>query len=42
MTSPDSGLPAVLTDGANPGVTSLWPNTAADTDKSLQLGSWNW
>jgi len=29
--SPDSGLPAVLTDGANPGVTSLYANTAAAT-----------
>ena len=29
--SPDSGLPAVLTDGANPGVTSLYTNTAAST-----------
>ena len=27
--SPDSGLPAVLTDGANPGVTSLYANTTA-------------
>ena len=29
--APDSGLPAVLTDGANPGVTSLYANTAAAT-----------
>jgi hypothetical protein len=27
--SPDSGLPAVLTDGNNPGVTSLYTNTTA-------------
>lgn len=27
--APDSGLPAVLTDGANPGVTSLYTNTTA-------------
>ncbi len=27
--SPDSGLPAVLTDGNNPGVTSLYANTTA-------------
>ena len=27
--SPDSGLPAILTDGANPGVTSLYTNTTA-------------
>jgi hypothetical protein len=29
-TCPDSGIPAVLTDGANPGVTSLYTNTTAD------------
>jgi len=38
--SPDSGLPAILTDGANPGVISLYSNVnAADVRSAIGAGT---